>query len=160
MIRYRLICDRGHAFESWFPSSEAYDEQAGRGLVACPICDSLKVEKALMAPAVARSVKGGMPVPVAETSMPAGERAPAPEAAELSAEPDRRLRALLRALREKITRDAEHVGARFPEEARAIHYGDVPPRAIFGEADPDSVRALLDEGIEVMPLPPAPDERN
>lgn len=160
MIRYRLSCDRGHAFESWFPSSEAYDDQAGRGLVACPICDSQNVGKALMAPAVARSDKGGMPAPLSAKPIPADERAPAPEATGLNAEPDRRLRALLRALREKVTRDADHVGARFPDEARAIHYGDVPPRAIYGEADPDSVRSLLEEGIEVMPLPPAPDERN
>ncbi len=160
MIRYRLSCDGGHDFESWFPSSEAFDEQAARGFVSCPVCNSKDVGKALMAPAVSRSDRGEARVPVSAQETPGPDQTPARDAPTLNAEPERRLRALMRTLREQVTRDADHVGERFPEEARAIHYGDVAPRAIYGEADGDSVRALLEEGIAILPLPPAPDDRN
>jgi hypothetical protein len=160
MIRYTLVCDSGHDFESWFPSSGAYDEQAARGLVSCPICDSHRVSKALMAPAVARTDKpksGGETLPVpAETPTPA----PADATIPVIAEPERRLRALLNAVREHVTRNADNVGTQFPDEARAMHYGDTPTRAIYGEASLDEARALIEEGIDVAPLPPAPDDRH
>ena len=171
MIRYTLACASGHAFESWFPSSGAYDEQAARGLVACPVCDSRKVGKAPMAPAVARADKPAdrhadgraEPVPASPPARPpAATPAPAPADAPVAmiAEPERRLRALLRAVREEVTRTADHVGPRFSEEARAMHYGEAPARAIYGEASLAEARALVEEGIEVAPLPPAPDDRH
>jgi len=159
MIRYTLACDRGHDFESWFPSSASYDEQAARGLVTCPVCHSAKVGKAMMAPSVARTDRGRS-APAAD---PAEMSAPAPAlepSVPLIAEPERRMRAMLRALREHVTREADHVGPRFADEARAMHYGERPARAIYGEASADEARALIDEGIEVAPLPPAPDDRH
>lgn len=153
MIRYTLACDAGHDFESWFPSGDAYDDQAARGLVTCPICDSTKVGKALMAPSLSRrarapSSENAVAVPAAETPVP------------MIAEPERRLRDMLRAVREQVTRTADHVGPRFATEARAMHYGEVPVRSIYGEASTDEARALVDEGVAICPLPPAPDDRN
>lgn len=164
MIRYTLACESGHSFESWFPSGNAYDEQAARGLVSCPICDSRKVAKALMAPAVARTDKGRTGAPAAVSREEGAVEAPAPVTVEapvpMIAEPERRLRALLRAVREQVTRTADDVGARFPEAARAMHYGETPTRAIYGEATLQEAHALVEEGIAVAPLPPAPDDRH
>jgi hypothetical protein len=146
MIRYSLVCEAGHGFESWFPSSDSYDEQAARGLVTCPVCDSAKVSKALMVPRVARS------------SVPVAEQSDQPQT--LIAEPERQVRAMLRALREHVVAHSEHVGARFPEEARKIHYGEAEGRSIYGEASPAEARALIEEGIEVAAIPILPDDRN
>jgi len=168
MIRYTLSCDNGHDFESWFPSSASYDAQSARGLVTCPACDSARVGKAIMAPSVARKDRSG-PAPVSGSDAASkpeakSEPAPAPAAPEstvpMLAEPERRMRAMLRAFREHVTRSADHVGPRFADEARAMHYGEAPARAIYGEASPDEARALIDEGIDVAPLPPAPDDRH
>ncbi|GEP09093.1 DUF1178 family protein [Methylobacterium gnaphalii] len=161
MIRYTLACDSGHSFESWFPSGSAYDEQAERGLVSCPFCDSRKVSKALMAPAIARRdrERTGLPAPV-ESGADTPPAASAETAVPMIAEAEKRLRALLRAVREEVTRTADNVGERFPDEARAMHYGDAPTRAIYGEASLEEARALIDEGIEVAPLPPALDDRH
>ena len=151
MIRYSLVCEVGHGFESWFPSSESYDAQVERGLVACPVCDTIKVTKALMAPALTRSVRTPArpdPVPVAAAPVP------------MIAEPERKMRAMLRALHEHVTANSEHVGARFPEEARKIHYGETEHRSIYGQASLDEARALVEEGIDVAPLPPLPDDRH
>ncbi|MBB2960665.1 DUF1178 family protein [Methylobacterium sp. R2-1] len=164
MIRFTLACDSGHQFESWFPSNAAYDEQSARGLVTCPFCDSARVAKAPMAPAVARTDRGRADAPALQLPVPArSAEAPGPAEAPMpmiAAEPERQLRALLRAVREHVVASAEHVGDRFADEARAIHYGDAEGRAIYGEASPQEARALLDEGIDVMPLPPAPDDRH
>lgn len=158
MIRFTLACDASHTFESWFPSGAAYDEQAARGLVSCPICDSPHVSKAPMAPAVARTDRDRHP---AAAQAPAAAPSAAPPAAvPMIAEPERQLRALLKAVRAHVVSTAEHVGDRFADEARAIHYGEAEGRAIYGEASPGEARALAEEGIEVMPLPPAPDDRN
>ncbi|WP_375454932.1 DUF1178 family protein [uncultured Methylobacterium sp.] len=153
MIRYSLVCAAGHGFESWFPSSDSFDDQAARGLVTCPVCDSPKVAKGLMAPSLARTDRARAPDP-----------APGPDAAlaalPMIAEPERRLRAMLRAVRARVEATAEPVGARFPEEARKIHYGESAERPIYGQASPEEARALIDEGIDVAPLPPMPDDRN
>lgn len=155
MIRYSLVCEAGHGFESWFPSSESFDDQAARGLVTCPICDSRKVAKGLMSPNLARTDRGRASAP-AETAPVADE----PAAMPMVAEPERRLRAMLRAVRARVEATAEHVGTRFPEEARKIHYGETEERAIYGQASPEEARALIEEGIDVAPLPPMPDDRN
>jgi hypothetical protein len=150
MIRYSLVCEAGHGFESWFPSSDSYDTQVERGLVTCPVCDSAKVSKALMVPSVARTDRARAPAPPAKAEAPVT----------MVAEPERQLRAMLRALREHVVANAEHVGARFPEEARRIHYGETEGRSIYGEATPAEARALIDEGIEVAAIPVLPDDRN
>ncbi len=156
MIRYSLVCEAGHGFESWFPSSDSFDEQAASGLVACPICDSTAVTKGLMAPSLARTDRAASGRPVEETAQVPAPSAPLP----MIAEPERQIREMLRALRERVVASAEHVGPRFAEEARKIHYGETEDRAIYGQASPDEARALIDEGIDVAPLPPMPDDRN
>lgn len=162
MIRFTLVCDSGHGFESWFPSGSAYDEQTARGLVTCPVCDSAKVAKAPMAPAVARTDRERRPAaqPPAPAGLPAVSGAPPAAPMPMIAEPERRLRALLKAVREHVVSTAEHVGDRFAEEARAIHYGDAEGRPIYGEATPHEARELAEEGIAVMPLPLSPDDRH
>ncbi|HEX8166179.1 MAG TPA: DUF1178 family protein [Beijerinckiaceae bacterium] len=170
MIRYALACDRDHEFESWFPSSDAYDAQRARGLVECPLCGSAKVEKQIMAPRVARTDKGtglgpgsgpSLPVPVPAPAGPDIRDAPAaPQPVAMFSEKERELRAMVKALREHVEKHAEHVGGRFPDEARRMHYGEIEHRSIYGEASPGEARELIEEGIEIHPLPIVPDERN
>lgn len=153
MIRYALRCARGHAFESWFKSSAAYDSQRKRGLVACPACNSTKVEKAIMAPRIAAKRKKPAAEPVAA---PAAET-PTPL---MMAPQERELVAKLKELRDHVLKTADNVGRKFPDEARKMHYGDIEHRAIYGEATTEEARALIDEGVEVAPLPVFPDDRN
>ncbi|MCA1454751.1 DUF1178 family protein [Bradyrhizobium sp. BRP22] len=155
MIRYNLRCDRGHAFESWFQSSSAYDSQIRRKLVICPTCGTAKVEKAIMAPQIV-SKKGRDSAPPVPTEQPA----PPAESTPLMMAQERELRAKLKELRDHIVKNADNVGERFPNEARAMHYGDKEHRPIYGEASPDEAKSLIDEGIEVSPLPVLPDDRN
>ena len=160
MIRYSLACARGHEFESWFANSSAYDKQAKRGLVACPMCGSTKVEKAIMAPRLSRSEQS------IDVAAPAPSPAPAaapPQAAEqvaMISPQERELRAKLKELRDHLVKNAENVGRKFPDEARKMHYGEIEHRSIYGEASPQEAKELHEEGIEVQPLPFLPDERN
>jgi hypothetical protein len=163
MIRYNLVCAKGHEFESWFAGSSAYDKQARRGLIECPMCGSTKVEKALMTPRLARSAKSkSIAPPVAESATaaaePAAPEAPAPVA--VISPQEQELRTKLKELREHLVKNAENVGQQFPEEARKMHYGEKEHRSIYGTATPDDARALHEEGIEFAPLPVLPDERN
>ena len=141
MITYALACENHHGFDAWFRSAEAFDEQAERGIVSCPVCGSVKVEKALMAPAVSRANSGKL-------SLSHGHPAPA------------EMREFLRAMRKKVVSEAENVGDRFAEEARKIHYKETDPRGIYGEATRDEVAGLLDEGVEFLPLQNLPEEAN
>jgi hypothetical protein len=159
MIRYALHCDHGHAFESWFQSSAAYDKQAKRALVSCPICGSGKIEKAIMAPRLARAEAPEpppLPIPPTAPLPPAPGKTPVA----IMAPPERELRKKLKELREHLTKNADYVGSRFPEQARKIHYGEIEHRSIYGEASPDEARELHEEGIEFHPLPILPDEFN
>jgi hypothetical protein len=161
MIRYSLVCGKGHQFESWFADSSAYDKQAKRKLVACPHCGSAKVEKAIMAPRLAGSKKRktAVEMPAAEAPVPAAAPAtPAPVA--MISPQEQEVRAKLKELRDHLTKNADNVGPRFPEEARKMHYGEIEHRSIYGVASPEEVTELADEGIEFHPLPILPDERN
>jgi len=161
MIRYALICDRRHAFEIWFKNSADYDQQAKRGLVTCPQCGSAKVEKAIMAPSLGRGSKKGKAVEPAEV-------APAPEPAKPEdrtpvakvSPQEREFRTKLKELRDHLTKNADNVGAKFPEVARKMHYGEMDHRSIYGEASPKEAKELHDEGIEFHPLPVLPDDWN
>ncbi len=155
MIRYALGCECGHAFESWFQSSSAYDSQIKRKLVNCPVCDSAKVEKAIMAPRITR--KGRSQTPASE---PAVTTEAVSSPATLMMTEERELRAKLKELRDYVTKNADNVGNRFPTEARKMHYGDIEHRAIYGEASMEEAQSLSDEGIDMMPLPVLPDDRN
>jgi hypothetical protein len=163
MIRYALACEKGHAFESWFQSSAAYDRQVKRGLVTCPVCNSAAVDKAIMAPRISggrKQVSGPQPAvaaPAAETPAPVAD-APAPVA--IVSPQERELRKKLKEVREHLIKNADYVGQKFPEEARKMHYGEIEHRSIYGEASPDQAKELHEEGIEFHPLPVLPDERN
>ena len=158
MIQYALVCQKGHEFESWFQNSAAYDKQAKRGLVSCPLCGSAKVEKAIMAPRLARRDKSTPIVAPASEAAPAAAAAPAPVA--MISPQEKEFRAKLKELRDHLTSNADNVGKKFPEEARKMHYGEIDHRSIYGEATPQDAKELHEEGIEFHPLPVLPDERN
>jgi hypothetical protein len=157
MIRYALRCEHDHAFESWFQSSSAFDSQVKRKLVACPVCESTKVEKAIMAPQIV-SKKGRETA--ASAPVPAQPPEAAPGAQPLVMAQEHELRAKLKELRDHIIKNADNVGERFPNEARKMHYGEIEHRPIYGEASPEEARALIEEGVEVSPLPVLPEDRN
>jgi hypothetical protein len=161
MIKYALVCDKLHEFESWFPDSAAHDKQAKRKLIACPQCGSTAVEKAIMAPQIAGARKRvAVAEPVTETPTPT-ETAPAEKAPVAMLSPqESEFRAKLKELRDHLTKNADNVGAKFPEEARKMHYGEIEHRSIYGEASPQEAKDLAEEGIEFHPLPILPDERN
>ena len=157
MIRYALTCDKGHTFESWFQSSAAYDKQIKAALITCPVCDSSKVEKTIMAPGVVGAKKRS-DAQLPPASPPPAADAPSPVA--MMSPPEREFRKKLKELRDHLTKNADYVGQKFPEEARKMHYGEIEHRSIYGEATPDQAKELHDEGIEFHPLPVLPDERN
>ena len=140
MIRYAVDCAAGHRFEAWFRSAESFDVQRGSGAVACPQCGGTDVEKALMAPAVAASGKGGR--------------------ARLAANPPAEVAEAIRTLRKHLTESAEYVGDRFAAEARKIHFEETEKRGIYGEATPQDVRGLIEDGVEFHPLPTLPEDHN
>jgi hypothetical protein len=170
MIRYTLNCADGHAFESWFQNSAAFDRQNKRGLVNCPVCGSAKVEKAIMAPRLARAdaaepavpeePKPTTPAPSPTASVPMPPVAPGKAAVAMMSPQERELRQKLKELRDHVTKNASYVGARFPEEARKMHYGEIEHRSIYGEASAEEAKALHEEGIEFHPLPILPDDHN
>ena len=138
MIKFTLVCDQAHEFESWFPDGAAYDEQARRGLVTCPQCNSHRIAKAPMAPAI---VARGKPAALVDDKSQA-------------------LREAMRMLRREIEARTDDVGEAFPQVARAIHAGDEPERAIRGQANLAEVKSLLEEGVRIAPMPALPDEAN
>ena len=142
MIRYTLRCDRDHEFEMWFRSSSDFDGAAAAGETECPTCGSTAVSKAPMAPAVA-GTRGDDKMTLA-----------APDPRKVA------LREAMMALRKQVVENADYVGPRFAEEARKIHYNEVEPRGIYGEASSEEASALAEEGIGFLPMPPAPDEMN
>jgi hypothetical protein len=167
MICYSLRCERDHTFESWFQDSGAYDSQIRRKLVSCPVCGSAKIEKAIMAPRIA-SKKGRerqetvpVPAPAPNAAVPAeASHTPAGTSTPLMMAQEHELRVKLKELRDHIIKNADNVGEKFPNEARKMHYGEIEHRPIYGEASPDEARALIEEGVEVSPLPVLPEDRN
>ena len=167
MIRYALVCDNHHEFESWFANSAAYDKQVRRGLVTCPSCGSAKVEKALMTPRLGRSDASSRHESASNRDAPASP--PAEAAPDAAATPapvaivtpqEQELRQKLRELRDHLVKNAENVGQRFPEEARKMHYGEAQHRSIYGVASAKDAEALHEEGIAFSALPVLPDDRN
>lgn len=131
MIVYNLRCKSGHEFEGWFRDSAAYDLQAKEGKLCCPTCNTRRVEKAIMAPAVTT-----------------GERA------SLGGQESRQIRQFMTGLRKYVQENAEYVGPKFADEARKIHYGESVERHIYGETTVEEARELVEEGVDVAPLPP------
>lgn len=142
MIRYSLICDHGHEFEGWFSESADFDRQKEGGFLSCPVCSSLAISKTLMAPSVATARQK--------------EESQKLVFDQVQKEAFLKLKEAVAA----VKANSEDVGERFPEEARKIHYGETEARGIIGNATPDEVHALIDEGIEVAPLPMLPDDVN
>lgn len=139
MIRFSLHCDKEHEFEGWFSSSKDFDGQSERGLVECPICGSRQIGKSLMAPAVAVSREA----PVRPLAMD-------PEKREMM----RKLRDFVKTVKQ----NSEDVGDRFADEARKIHHGETEARGIIGKASTDDAKSLIDEGIDIAPLPDFPED--
>jgi hypothetical protein len=161
VIRYALSCENGHGFESWFRNSNAYDEQSARGLIDCPVCGSTKIGKAIMAPGIAKHVSAASAPSPASPGPPVSAPAPEPTApVAMLSQNERELRAKLKELREYVVRNADYVGQKFPEEARKMHYGEIEHRSIYGEASPKDAAELIEEGIELHPMPVLPDDRN
>jgi hypothetical protein len=141
MIKYALACDQEHAFEGWFAASSDYDDQAARGLIACPVCGASTVRKRIMAPAVAGTRKRGEPAGVAQGS----KRAMMMEA--------------MARVRAHVEDTFDYVGDTFAREARAIHEGKSEDRGIYGEATPAEVKGLVEDGVPVAALPPEPPKK-
>jgi hypothetical protein len=164
VIKYALACDKGHQFESWFADSAAYDKQVKRKLVTCPVCNSAKVEKAIMAPRLgAGAKKRAMPLAPMTDPMPVPAAVPgATDAAPMAmiSPQEREFRTKLKELRDHLVKNSDDVGKQFPEVARKMHYGEIEHRSIYGEASPKDAKEMLEEGIELHPLPILPEDRN
>lgn len=146
MIRYDLICAKGHEFDGWFSDSAAYDKQAKRGMISCTHCGVNCIEKQIMAPGI--PAKGNRKTDKqAMTAGPVDPRAAA-------------MMQMMRDYRKHITENSENVGTQFAEEARKIHFKEVKKRAIFGEATLDDAKALIEDGIGVHPIPRLPEDGN
>ena len=148
MISFSLSCDKGHEFDGWFRNSAAFDEQAEKGILECPVCGSHAVTKGLMAPAI--PAKSNTKSDDAKAPVFAGE--PDPKMAELVEQ--------VRQLRNHVESTADYVGDKFPEEARKIHYEEAEKRGIYGEASLEEARDLIEEGVGVLPIPRVPEDHN
>jgi hypothetical protein len=139
MIKYALVCAHEHPFEGWFGASADYDDKNARGLVECPVCGSIEVRKQIMSPSVVGAKARG------------------------ASEADPQMRSMMmeamRRVRSHVTDNFDYVGDRFAVEARAIHEGASEDRGIYGEASPKEVRALIEDGVQVAPLPPEPPKK-
>ena len=147
MIRFALKCDNDHGFESWFQSSDAFDGLRAAGLITCPQCQSAKVSKTLMAPRVRPSRKAAADTPAQAPAQP------------MTNAPDPKLVEAIKALRTHVEENSDYVGGNFAREARAMHEGDTPHRAIHGEAGADEARKLIEDGIPALPLPFIPRQK-
>ena len=143
MIRYALKCQNEHSFESWFQSAEAYDKLRSSGLVACPQCQDVNVEKSLMAPQVRPDRKKAAPKapqPVANTTPPEIDEA-------------------IKKIRDHVEKNSDYVGDQFAKEARAMHDGELPQRSIYGEVKSDEAKKLVEDGVPAVPLPFIPKQK-
>lgn len=146
MIHYNLRCEAAHEFDGWFKDSANFERQAERGLIACPICASVNIERGLMAPSIPRKNRQEIvPLPPASPPVPA-----MPAAGGVM--PDS-VRTVLRQLRTEVEKNCDYVGSDFAEEARRIHHGEALPRGIYGESTDAEAEALADEGIEFARIP-------
>ena len=145
MIQYTLKCSNDHRFDSWFQSAKAFDKLKAAGMVTCAVCGDTKVEKAIMAPRVRPARSAAAPVKGAEKPL----SAPANPAEQALAE-----------LKKQVEKNSDYVGANFAEEARSMHMGDTPERAIYGEAKPEEAKSLIEDGVPVVPLPFTPGRKS
>jgi len=152
MILYRLRCSQGHEFESWFKDSKTYERQEKKSLVGCAVCGDSKVARAIMAPRIGKKGKAAE----IEVPVPAPAPAPSPEQQQMAAlarKMPKELREALLKVRAEVEKNCEHVGEKFADEARKIHYGESDKRGIYGETTDEEAEALAEEGIEFGRLP-------
>ncbi len=149
MIHYQLHCAAAHEFDGWFKDSDAFERQAKRGLISCPVCSETKVERALMAPGIPRKGR----TKVVET---APESLPEPAQPIAGGVIPDAVRAALGKLRAEVEKNCDYVGNDFAEEARRIHHGEAEPRGIYGESSDEEAEALADEGIDIARIPWVP----
>jgi len=152
MILYRLRCSKGHQFESWFKDSRTYERQEKKSLIGCAVCGDSKVERAPMAPRLGKGSKKVEPAapPAAPAPTPSPEQQ---KMAALARHMPKELREALLKVRAEVEKNCEHVGDKFAEEARKIHYGESDKRGIYGETSNEEAEALTEEGIEFGRLP-------
>lgn len=135
MIKYRLKCEQDHSFDSWFQSSDAFEKLESAGLLSCSVCGTCKVKRSLMAPSVPAKSADNIP------SVDA---------------PDAAVEQAISQMREEVEKNSDYVGMNFAAEARAMHLGDKPERAIYGSAKAEDAKALIEDGVPVTPLPFVP----
>lgn len=152
MIKFTLKCSDGHAFESWFQSASAYDSLKKAGMVECAICGTTSVDKAIMAPRVTAARKKASP-PSAEAPQPAA-------APTMGMGADADMRKALEEMKRHVEENSDYVGDKFAQEARAMHLGDAPERAIYGETRPEEAKSLIEDGVPVAPLPFIPTRKS
>jgi hypothetical protein len=141
MIRFALVCSQAHEFEGWFRDNADFDKQQKHNMVSCPVCETQSVGKALMAPSISTGQRQE------KITLAMGDE-------------QRRMMSEMRALTQKMKAGADYVGDKFADEARKIHDGDTEPRGIYGEATNEEARALIEDGIDFMPLPSFPEDHN
>lgn len=185
MIKFALGCDNAHEFEGWFGSNDEFARLQKQGLVDCPICNSTKVDKLLMAPAIpkksnsldvsqikkeAESVEENSP---SSSNVPAAKQTPneqpeplssnavaVPELPPQLADAHSKMVEKIREFKKHVIDNTEDVGKNFVEEARKIHFGEAEKRGIHGKADLAEAIELAEEGIEIVPIPELPEEKN
>ena len=141
MIRYDLVCENEHFFESWFKDSKSYQKQLDTNEIVCPECDSSNISKALMAPGIPKKTNTKNGNVIANSS-------------------SRSINDAIRKIRDEIKKNSEYVGDQFPEEARKIHYNEAEMRSIYGKASKTEITELVDEGIDIIQIPEIPDDKN
>ena len=179
MIKYQLICDNAHSFEGWFQNAEAHDNQFASGVIACPVCETTSVKKALMTPSLAspkmrktptrHTPSTNMPentdqqtdmAPIASSSgapaLAKSPEKPSEKTPEKVVEQMAKMMSELRQLQRKIRSECRDVGNDFAEEARKMHYGEAEPEGIYGHATEEERAELDDEGIDIVELPLLP----
>ncbi len=141
MIRYDLVCENEHFFESWFKDSKSYQKQLDANEIACPVCDSSNISKSLMAPGIPKKTNTKNGNVIANSS-------------------SKSINDAIRKIRDEIKKNSEYVGDQFPEEARKIHYNEAEMRSIYGKASKKEITELVDEGIDIIQIPEIPDDKN
>ena len=141
MIRYDLVCENEHFFESWFKDSKSYQKQLDANEIVCPECDSTNISKSLMAPGIPKKTNRKNSNVIANSS-------------------SRSINDAIRKIRDERKTNSEYVGDQCPEEARKIHYNEAEMRSIYGKASKKEITELVDEGIDIIQIPEIPDDKN
>ena len=154
MIHYQLQCRQAHGFDGWFKDSASFERQAKRGLIECPECGGTEIDRALMAPALAK--RDAAPVAVEAPAVKAKPQAVDPPAKVASGRLPAHMLAALQRMRAEVEKNCDYVGANFADQARAMHRGEIEPRGIYGESTEEQAEGLAEEGVAVAKIPWVP----